>query len=174
MIRSCLFAVALTAPVILAACQQSEAGPAVVEVADLVCRETPRGQSQTACYATLTASQPDRLVSVSSPSAASVELHSMSTEGGIMRMSEMVDGLELPAGQGAQLAPGGDHIMVMGLAAPLEGGQSLPLTLTFERAPAVTLDASVGVPGQAGAPGRRGRPGSPGLGADVADEHAGH
>ncbi|WP_122464772.1 copper chaperone PCu(A)C [Brevundimonas lutea] len=174
MIRHAFVFVALAASTLLAGCQQGEAGPAVVEVADLVCRETPRGQSQTACYATLTASQPDRLVSVSSPSAASVELHSMSTEGGIMRMSEMAEGLALPAGQGAQLAPGGDHIMVMGLAAPLEGGQSLPLTLTFERAAAVTLEAPVGVPGQAGAPGRRGRPGSPGVGADAPDEHAGH
>ncbi len=133
----------------LAACGESATtptGPVAVAVENLICRPTPRGQSQTACYASLTASGPDRLVSVSSPVAAEVQLHNMSHEGGIMRMAEMPDGLALPAGQTVALAPGGDHIMVLGLNEPLEAGDTLALALTFEHATAVELTASVGTP----------------------------
>lgn len=141
----------LAALVILSACQspQSDAPPRVV-VADAVCRPTPNGRDVSGCYLTLTASKDDRLVSVATPLAEMAQVHEMTTEGGVMRMGELKDGLPLPADQAVALQPGGSHIMLMGLKQPLTVGQSAPLTLTFEHAPPVEIRASVGQPAQGG------------------------
>lgn len=88
----------------------------------------------------------DKLLSASSDVAASVELHSMSMEGDVMRMRQ-VDGIELPAGQTVELKPGGLHIMFNGLKAPLKEGDSFPVKLKFEKAGEVVVDVKVGVPG---------------------------
>ena len=89
--------------------------------------------------------QPDRLVSVSTP-AARVEMHSMSMDGGIMRMGKL-DAVVLPAGSTVAFAPGGNHLMVFGLAgAP----KSLPLTLHFASGATVETAARVEAAGDAG------------------------
>ena len=75
----------------------------------------------------------DRLIAVSSAIAKKVELHLSSVENGIAIMRH-VDGLNLKPGKSAVLRPGGYHIMMMGLHAPLKIGQSFPITLTFEKA----------------------------------------
>lgn len=85
----------------------------------------------------------DRLIAVESEVAARVELHLTATVDGVMRMRRVVDGIEVPAGGMAELKPGSFHIMMMGLAAPLEEGGSFPVTLTFERAGSVTVDVPV-------------------------------
>lgn len=128
----------------VAACQDA-AAPSV-EVADAVCRPTPNGRDLTGCYMILTATTDDRLVSVSTPAAALAELHEMSTEGGIMSMAEMSGGLPLPAGQATALQPGGNHIMLMQVTAPLAEGDRVELTLTFEDAAPITVSARVGNP----------------------------
>lgn len=131
----------------LTACQPAApAGPPMVTVTDAVCRPTPNGRDITGCYLTLTASGDDRLISVSSPSAASAEIHEMSTEGGVMKMGEMKDGLPLPGGEAMSLAPGGNHIMLMGVTAPLKAGDTVSLTLTFEHAQSYGVRATVGQP----------------------------
>ena len=76
-----------------------------VEVRDAWCRPTPNGLDATACYMTLTAAVDDRLVSVSSPAARTIQIHDMVIDGELMRMSEMAEGLPLPARQGVSLAP---------------------------------------------------------------------
>lgn len=145
--RSLLAAAALMG---LSACQPAApAGPPTVAVTDAVCRPTPNGRDVTGCYLTLTASGDDRLVSVSSPAAASAEIHEMSTEGGVMKMGEMKDGLPLPAGEAVALAPGGNHVMLMGVTAPLKAGDAVSLTLTFEKAAAYGVRATVGQPAPA-------------------------
>ena len=75
----------------------------------------------------------DRLTQVSTPAAASAELHTMTMEGGMMKM-RAVAAITIPPGETVALAPSGDHIMLMGVAAPLRKGDSLALTLTFEKA----------------------------------------
>jgi len=120
---------------VLAACSRGAAPPAAVEVADAVCRPALAGRDATSCSAALTASRDDRLVSLASPNARDIQAHEMSTEGGMMRMREMTEGLRLPAGQSVRLAPGGDHLMVIGATVPLTDGGVLPVTLTFENAP---------------------------------------
>jgi copper(I)-binding protein len=138
---------ALTA---LAACGPSAApssGPApVVTVADVLCRPTPNGRQATACYVTLTANTDDSLVSVSSPRADRVEIHESKLENGMMVMTELRAGQPLPAGQKVELKPGGNHIMLLGVAEPLATGQTVDLTLTFANAPAVEVTAPVAHP----------------------------
>lgn len=128
----------------VAACQDA-AAPSV-EVSDAVCRPTPNGRDLTGCYMTLTATTADRLVSVTTPSAGKAEIHEMSTEGGVMTMAELTDGLPLPAGQATALQPGGNHIMLMQVTAPLAEGDTVELALTFEDAAPITVTARVGNP----------------------------
>lgn len=84
----------------------------------------------------------DRLVSVASPVAATVELHTHINEDGVMRMRP-VPGIEIPAGGRAVLEPGGFHIMLIGLKGPLKEGRRIPLTLTFEKAGIIETEAVV-------------------------------
>ena len=134
----------------LAACTVQPEAPsfAVVEATDALCRPTPNGRDVTACYVTLTASQADRLVSVST-TLADAEVHEMKTEGGIMQMGPLIGGLPLPAGEAVSLAPGGNHIMLTGVKTPLAAGDTVALTLTFDKAAPLGTRATVGQPGPA-------------------------
>lgn len=89
-----------------------------------------------------TGPEADRLVAASSPAAARVELHTSLREGDIMRMRP-VESIPLPAGGSVALAPGGLHMMLMGLTRPLAVGQTVPVTLRFERAGQVTVNMAV-------------------------------
>lgn len=60
-----------------------------------------------------------------------------------MVMQEIKGGLEIPAGETVELAPGGYHIMLMELAEPLEEGSKFDLTLTFEKAGEKTVNVEV-------------------------------
>ncbi|MEZ5181952.1 MAG: copper chaperone PCu(A)C [Acidimicrobiales bacterium] len=62
--------------------------------------------------------------------------------GGAMTM-QPVDSIELPAGEEVSLEPGGYHIMLLDLVAPLEVGDTFEITLTFENAGEVTVTAEV-------------------------------
>jgi periplasmic copper chaperone A len=85
----------------------------------------------------------DRLVSASAAEvAASVEMHSMSMDGDVMRMRQL-DAIELPAGQTVELKSGGYHLMLIGLKAPLTLGGKSPMTLTFEKAGAVVVTVNI-------------------------------
>ena len=115
-------------------------------------RATAPHQSVGAAYLTLTSPVADRLVSVTSPDAAMAMLHSESVEGGVMRMREQPDGIALAPGTPTRLAPGGEHVMLMGLHHPLVAGQHVTLHLAFRSGAA--LDVAVPVrPLGAGGPG---------------------
>ena len=68
---------------------------------------------------------------VDSPIADSVELHETKTEGASSTMSEVEGGFEIAAGSTFELAPGGNHIMFMGLHEPLLAGDEVNLTMRF-------------------------------------------
>jgi hypothetical protein len=102
-----------------------------------------------------TGDAPDRLVAVASPRAARAHLHETRHEGGVMRMAP-VEALTVPPRGALALAPGGTHVMLMGLARPLAEGETVPLTLTFERAGEITVEVVVGKPGAMGAGERKG------------------
>lgn len=86
----------------------------------------------------------DRLISVTSPFARSVSLHDMKMDGDVMKMAEMPDGIDIPAGGTVTLAPGGLHMMFMGITQPFVEGQSVPVTLLFEKAGSVDIQLTVG------------------------------
>jgi copper(I)-binding protein len=76
----------------------------------------------------------DVLVSVETPAAASVEIHTMSLENNVMRMRE-VAGIDLQPGAKITMTPGnGYHLMLLGLKTPLKAGDRVPLTLRFKKA----------------------------------------
>jgi copper(I)-binding protein len=87
--------------------------------------------------------EPDRLVGLASPAARSSELHTSSVDANGVASMRPVQALELPPGGRATLTPGGMHIMLVGLARPLEDGQHFQLSLTFEKAGVVTVDVAV-------------------------------
>ncbi|WP_421990170.1 copper chaperone PCu(A)C [Roseococcus sp.] len=89
-----------------------------------------------------TGAQADTLVAASSPAAARVELHTSLREGDVMRMRP-VESIPLPAGGSVALAPGGLHMMLIGLTRPLVVGQTIPVSLRFERAGQVTVNLTV-------------------------------
>ena len=93
----------------------------------------------------------DRLIGASAgTAAAAVELHSMSMDGDVMRMRR-VEAIDVPADGKVELKPGGLHLMLMGLTAPLESRSVVPLTLRFEKAGDVQVQMMVG-PAPAGEP----------------------
>ncbi len=104
-----------------------------VEVKDAWARATPGKADIGAVYLTLEAPVADRLTGLSTPVAATAQLHTMTMESGVMKMRPLA-GLDLPGGQPITLDPGAMHIMLLGLTAPLRAGQSFPLTLQFEKA----------------------------------------
>jgi copper(I)-binding protein len=122
----------------------ASAGPVVV--ADAICRPTPTGRQVTGCYLTLTAPAADTLVSVATPISALAQIHEMRMESNMMMMRELEAGLPLPAGETVALAPGGNHIMLMGVTEPLAIGDTVRLTLTFANAAPVEVTAAVGQP----------------------------
>lgn len=84
----------------------------------------------------------DKLLSASSPVADKLEVHETIMDNGVMKMRE-VKGLEVTPAKPTTLAPGGYHIMLMNLKQPLKEGDHFPVTLTFEKAGAVTATATV-------------------------------
>jgi len=84
----------------------------------------------------------DRLLSASSPAARAMELHTMVRDGDVMRM-RAVEAIEVPPGQTVALRPGGLHMMLVGLSRPLREGETVPVTLRFERAGEVRVMLSV-------------------------------
>jgi len=86
---------------------------------------------------------PDRLVAAASPAAARTELHAHTMTDGVMRMRPVKGGIAVPADGTVELKPGGLHVMLMDLKAPLAEGSDVPITLTFEHAGTITIHALV-------------------------------
>ncbi len=84
----------------------------------------------------------DRVISASADVSRKVELHTHIRQDDVMMMRK-VDGVDIPAGNKVVLKPGGYHIMLIGLKAPLKSGESFPLSLTFEKAGTIQTTVSV-------------------------------
>ena len=85
----------------------------------------------------------DRLLSVTAPVGEAVEIHEMTNLEGVMTMRALPEGIAIPAGESVSLAPGGLHLMILGLTAPLKTGEILEMTLNFEHAGAVVVPFEV-------------------------------
>lgn len=95
-----------------------------------------------AAYLTIESARDDRLLSVESPLADRVMIHATENKDDVNRMVHL-DTLDLPAGKSVVLAPGGTHLMLMGLQERLIEGARVPVTLRFERAGEVTITVPV-------------------------------
>jgi copper(I)-binding protein len=104
-------------------------------------RATPKGASSGAAYLTVVSAgtAPDRLSCASSDAAAKCEIHSMTLEGGVMKMRPVEDGLEIKPGETVTLKPGGYHVMLVDLKHPLEPGKTVEVTLQFEKAGTIKM-----------------------------------
>lgn len=113
-------------------------------------RMTPAGAKVGGGYLTIEneGKEADRLVSATAEVAGRVEIHEMAVKDGVMTMRMLPDGLEIPAGGEAKLAPGGFHLMLMDLKQPLKEGESFKGTLTFAKAG--TVNVSFKIEGMAG------------------------
>lgn len=106
------------------------------------------GADTTAAYLTITngTTQPDALLSVTTPVAGSAAIHETSPDASGMMAMHPVERVEVPAGGTSTLEPGGFHVMLVGLTRELTVGQHVELTLTFERAGVITVTADVRAP----------------------------
>ena len=149
MTRRSLFQAALLASLALFAAGQAMALDyklGALEIDNPWARATPATAKAAAGYLTVknTGTTPDRLVAAKTPAADRATVHEMKMEGSIMRMHELEHGLDIPPGATVTLAPGGLHVMLMGLKAPLKPGSKVPLTLVFEKAGSIDIDLDVG------------------------------
>lgn len=133
-----------------------------VEVKDAWVRTTVQGQKATGAFMKITARDGVKLVGASSPVAGVTEVHEMKMDGDIMKM-RAVPVLDIPAGKTVELKPGGYHVMLMDLKAPLPKDSTVPLTLVFKDARGVESKVELKVPVAVSAPGAK-VPGHAGMG----------
>lgn len=130
---------------------------AAVKVDGAWARATVQGQKGTGAFMSLTAQDATRLVGVSSPVAGIAEVHEMKMEGDVMKM-RVVPSLDLPAGKKVEFKPGGYHVMLMDLKAPLAKDSTVPVTLLFKDAKGVESRLELKLPVATAAPGAAGAP----------------
>lgn len=121
---------------------------------DVWMRQPPPGAKVAGGYLTVVNSgdTADKLIGGEVPFAARVEVHEMAVKDGVMSMQEVAGGLAIPAGESVSLTPGGYHLMIMGLDGAPKAGETVPLTLRFEKAGAVELMMQVAPIGSVKAP----------------------
>lgn len=121
-----------------------------VEVKDAWARASVQGQKASGAFMKITARDGAQLVGVSTPVAGVAEVHEMKMEGDVMKM-RAVPALALPAGKTVELKPGGYHVMLMDLKAPLVKDNNVPVTLVFKDAKGVESRLEIQVPVRTGA-----------------------
>jgi periplasmic copper chaperone A len=99
-------------------------------------RATPKGAASGAGYMTITnkGDASERVSCVSDDASGQCQIHSMTMEGGVMKMRPVEGGLEIKPGESVMLKPGGNHIMFLALKHPLEQGQTVKVKLKFDHA----------------------------------------
>jgi copper(I)-binding protein len=108
-------------------------------------RATPKGAAVAGGYLkiTNTGTAPDRLLGGSTALAKRFEIHEMSMDGGVMKMRELKDGLDIAPGATVELKPGSYHIMMMNLSRPLAKGERVKAVLNFEKAGKADVEFAV-------------------------------
>lgn len=108
-------------------------------------RMTPAGATVGGGYMTIDnhGAAADKLTAVTAEVADHVEIHQMSEKDGVMTMRMVEGGVEIPANGKLSLAPGGYHLMMIGLKQPLKQGTRVKGTLTFEKAGTVPVEFAV-------------------------------
>jgi copper(I)-binding protein len=118
---------------------------ASIQVEQPWARATPAGASTGAVYLTITnkSQEMDRFLSASSDVADKLQIHEMKVVNGVMEMREVTGGVAVAANGSVELKPGSYHLMLMGLKKPLKAGETIPLTLDFEKAGKVSITVPI-------------------------------
>lgn len=121
-------------------------GPGVTGVAATGgwARAAPAQRPMSAAYVTLCNAGPgeDALIGATSPGVATIEIHETRSAQGVSGMHHEKE-IVLPAGEAVTLAPGGRHLMLIGLLGPLDVGATMPITMQFRSGATVTVDLPV-------------------------------
>lgn len=117
----------------------SAASPALLEAVQPWSRPAAAGGNGAGYLTLVNRGKADALVGVDSPAAQRVELHASSMSGGVMKMSQEAQ-VPLPAGGQVSFAPGGRHLMLIGLKRPLKTGERVPATLRFASGQQLKVD----------------------------------
>ena len=129
-------------PLALAGCQKAPEAPAKLGIDTATVRLPAVEGRPAAGYFTLNGGErPERLVSISSPKAATIELHESRMENGIMSMRALT-GVDVPEKGSVAFSPGGNHAMVYGIDPAVKPGDTLPLRFTFQSGEAIDVTAS--------------------------------
>jgi periplasmic copper chaperone A len=97
-----------------------------------------------------TGAEADRLVSVASAASPDVQIHEMKMEGDVMKMRQLPDGIEIPAGGKVEMKPGGYHLMFVTVFEPFKEGGVVKVRLKFEKAGEVEVALRVEAVGATG------------------------
>jgi copper(I)-binding protein len=103
---------------------------------------TPKATSASVYLTLFNTGVADKLVSVATPAASMAMIHESRIVDGVATM-DMKHTLDIPAGGTVTMAPGGLHVMLTGLAAPLKEGEQIDLELVFEKAGAMKVSVPV-------------------------------
>lgn len=165
-------ALALIAAPVLASAHEFGGAKDGVTVLHPWARATPSGAKVGAVFFEMkaAASRGDRLIGGKTKAAQRVEIHGHTMENGVAKMRP-VNGLDIPAGRSVVLRPSGYHLMLMGLVSPLKEGDTLDVTLVFERSGEVTLEATVEPIGAMGPHGFDHQPGAEQAGSPGSHRH---
>lgn len=93
---------------------------------------------------------PDRLVAATSPAAERIEIHAIKVVGPDLKMREREGGLAISADTTLTLKPRGYHLLLTGLKKPLQEGERIAVTLSFEAAGTLDIECVVAAPGPVG------------------------
>ncbi|MDP9413430.1 MAG: copper chaperone PCu(A)C [Pseudomonadota bacterium] len=130
----------------LAGCSRAPEEPEVKVQRAAVTLPAVPGRPGAAYFTLKTNTSPTNLIGVTSPLVQRIELHDSGTRGGVSRMTPLEETV-FPARGILEFKPGGKHAMLFGIDSSVKPGGTIPLTFTFDPAPAVTVEAEVHAPG---------------------------
>lgn len=115
-------------------------------------RATPEGAQVASGYLTIEnhGAVADKLISAAAPAASKVEIHEMTTLDGVMMMRPVEGGFIIPPGASVTFAPGGNHLMFIGLTSPFSEGEHVSAALMFEKTGKIDVTFDVGSIGAKG------------------------
>ncbi|MDE1173533.1 MAG: copper chaperone PCu(A)C [Parvibaculaceae bacterium] len=158
-----VFTILLTAGAAIATVSRAEE-PANVTIKDLWARPSIGNSQVGAGYFTVeNKGEADVLLAVEADVSKKAEFHTMSMNGLVMKMRR-IDNAPVPANGTLTFAPGGNHIMFVGLNKPLVEGESFPVTFVFEKAGRIAATMKVETRKAAATPAAPAMPSMSGMG----------
>ncbi|RYF92271.1 MAG: copper chaperone PCu(A)C [Caulobacteraceae bacterium] len=141
MIRRTLILAAAASTLLAGSALAAKAG--AIDISGAWSRPAPAGGNGVGYVVLANGGKADRLLAASTPVAGRVEIHESMVMGGKAMMHPRPRGVDLPAGKTVALKPEGFHLMLIKLNRPLKVGESVAVTLKFEKAGSVTVPFKV-------------------------------